>query len=217
MEQLEDDMWGDEMSEGQGDNNEEVWSMEEDGIWRPQADGEDGEEWEETDDDDEVEDITMDVDEVDWPDSSPSSGPTSDKYSSPNVQADTPRAPDSVHIMTPLPSPPPSVVSPSIATEPSLESDVHESDDADDKYPWKRFDILASAPPDHAFFSSTPAQPSKSFLGRLSKEYRVLANSLPGMQSSDHYHRHRPNRTLITQNLSLFELTRIVQTSCDLS
>ena len=50
----------------------------------------------------------------------------------------------------------------------------------EDQNPWKRFDILPSAPPDHAFFSSPPAQPSKSFLGRLTKEYRILSNSLPG-------------------------------------
>ncbi|KAF4623252.1 hypothetical protein D9613_002127 [Agrocybe pediades] len=42
-----------------------------------------------------------------------------------------------------------------------------------------RFQILPSAPPDHAFFSSAHAQPSKSFLGRLGKEYRILRNSLP--------------------------------------
>src|SRR5205085_1059048 len=36
-----------------------------------------------------------------------------------------------------------------------------------------------SAPPDHAFYSSTPAQHSKFFLTRLSREYRVLASSLP--------------------------------------
>jgi len=45
--------------------------------------------------------------------------------------------------------------------------------------PWKRFEILASAPHDHAFYASAPAQPSKNFLARLSREYRVLSNSLP--------------------------------------
>lgn len=48
---------------------------------------------------------------------------------------------------------------------------------------WKRFDILPCAPVDHAFYSSSPAQPAKSFLNRLNREYRALANSLPGMQS----------------------------------
>lgn len=44
---------------------------------------------------------------------------------------------------------------------------------------WKRFDLLPTAPPDHAFLSSPPAQPSKSFSSRLIREYRVLASSLP--------------------------------------
>lgn len=50
----------------------------------------------------------------------------------------------------------------------------------EDQNPWKRFNILPSAPLDHAFISSPPAQPSKSFLGRLTKEYRILSDSLPG-------------------------------------
>jgi len=36
-----------------------------------------------------------------------------------------------------------------------------------------------TAPPDHAFFSSSPGHPSKSFLGRLRREYHILATSLP--------------------------------------
>ena len=48
---------------------------------------------------------------------------------------------------------------------------------------WKRFDVLPSAPPDHAFHSSAPAQPSRSFLARLAKEYKILQNSLPGWSS----------------------------------
>lgn len=47
--------------------------------------------------------------------------------------------------------------------------------------PWKRFDILSSAPADHAFYSEPPAQPGKSFMTRLNREYRALANSLPGV------------------------------------
>ncbi|EKM83554.1 hypothetical protein AGABI1DRAFT_117056 [Agaricus bisporus var. burnettii JB137-S8] len=44
---------------------------------------------------------------------------------------------------------------------------------------WKRFDVLPSAPPDHAFYSKPPAQPGRAFLGRLSREYQALSNSLP--------------------------------------
>ncbi|KAF8222140.1 hypothetical protein L208DRAFT_1426440 [Tricholoma matsutake] len=52
-------------------------------------------------------------------------------------------------------------------------------DNAKYELAWKRFDILPCAPRDHAYFSSVPSQPSKSFLGRLTKEYRVLSSSLP--------------------------------------
>ncbi|KAG9099714.1 hypothetical protein FS749_000576 [Ceratobasidium sp. UAMH 11750] len=47
--------------------------------------------------------------------------------------------------------------------------------------PWHRFEILPSAPLDHAYYAtkSSSAQPPKSFLTRLAKEYRVLASSLP--------------------------------------
>lgn len=50
----------------------------------------------------------------------------------------------------------------------------------DDDTVWKRFEISSIAPPDHAFFSSSPGQPSKPFLGRLRREYHILATSLPG-------------------------------------
>lgn len=53
-------------------------------------------------------------------------------------------------------------------------------DSGEDDVKWNRFEILPSAPPDHAFYSSPPSQPSKAFLGRLSREYRVLRSSLPG-------------------------------------
>ncbi|KAF9270048.1 hypothetical protein L218DRAFT_952243 [Marasmius fiardii PR-910] len=53
------------------------------------------------------------------------------------------------------------------------------SDQGDDPTPWKRFDILPSAPPDHAHYSTIPSPPTKSFLGRLNREYRILQSSLP--------------------------------------
>ncbi|KAJ3573658.1 hypothetical protein NP233_g2277 [Leucocoprinus birnbaumii] len=49
----------------------------------------------------------------------------------------------------------------------------------DEELSWKRFDILPSAPVDHAFYSQPPAQPGKAFMVRLQREYRALANSLP--------------------------------------
>lgn len=55
-------------------------------------------------------------------------------------------------------------------------------DDLDEETsPWHRFEILPSAPMDHAYYGtkSSAAQPPKTFLTRLAKEYRVLASSLP--------------------------------------
>jgi ubiquitin-conjugating enzyme E2 O len=49
--------------------------------------------------------------------------------------------------------------------------------DADE---WKRFDTLASAPADHAYYSTVPVQPSRTFMARMSKEYKALMSSLPG-------------------------------------
>lgn len=58
-------------------------------------------------------------------------------------------------------------------------TDADESEESEDG-PWKRFDVLATAPADHAFYSTVPSQPSRSFLSRLTKEYRALSSSLPG-------------------------------------
>ena len=44
----------------------------------------------------------------------------------------------------------------------------------------KRFDILPSAPVEHAFYGVVPSTPSRQFLSRLTKEYRALSSSLPG-------------------------------------
>ena len=49
----------------------------------------------------------------------------------------------------------------------------------DDLY-WKRFDILPSVPTDHAFYDRPVARPSRTFMGRLQKEYRALSTGLPG-------------------------------------
>lgn len=62
-----------------------------------------------------------------------------------------------------------------------LSMPISMGDDTKEELSWKRFDILPCTPHDHAYFSSMPSQPSKSFLGRLTKEYRVLSTSLPGL------------------------------------
>ncbi|CAE6413274.1 unnamed protein product [Rhizoctonia solani] len=47
--------------------------------------------------------------------------------------------------------------------------------------PWHRFEVLPSAPVDHAYYGhkTTSAQPPRAFMARLTKEYKVLASSLP--------------------------------------
>ncbi|GLB35998.1 putative ubiquitin-conjugating enzyme family protein [Lyophyllum shimeji] len=156
IEQLEDDLWGDEASDSYDPHSEDhgkhIWSMDEDGVWRPDLNGG---EWEEVEDDEmEPEDNSpMNEDSGGWADESmdlvKESAPLSEVV---ETQSLLPRA---------------------------EESEAAEMPESDDGLAWKRFDVLPTAPPDHAFISSPPAQPSKSFLGRLTKEYRVLSNSLP--------------------------------------
>ncbi|KAF8323122.1 hypothetical protein DL93DRAFT_2147193 [Clavulina sp. PMI_390] len=71
-------------------------------------------------------------------------------------------------------------VTPSIE-EPSLPTHVAPSDPSEASSPlWTSFSILPTAPPDHAFLSVTPpSQPSRTFMTRVNKEYRVLSSSLP--------------------------------------
>ena len=98
---------------------------------------------------------------------------------------------------TPMSEPRPSIQgSPSVATTSSamplqlpstsaphpstLDPSMLESD-RDAEHDWRSFVILPTAPKDHAFISQVPpAQPTKTFLQRLNKEYKVLSSSLPG-------------------------------------
>lgn len=53
----------------------------------------------------------------------------------------------------------------------------------EDDGPWKKFDVLPSAPVDHAFLDKRKdgaGQQSRQFMARLSKEYKLLSTSLPG-------------------------------------
>lgn len=190
IEQLED-MW-DDASEGHDsydDSEGPVWTMDEDGVWQPETGS--GDEWEEYEEDEDQGDeegdlFAMQVDSPGWGDdpmapldivprlSPPSSAPES------NSRSDTPRA----EILT-SPSPLPSLAVDRLPS-PDVPKDADETalDDLssdDPELPWKRFDILSSAPVDHAYYSSPPAQPSRAFLTRLAREYRVLSSSLPGM------------------------------------
>lgn len=69
---------------------------------------------------------------------------------------------------------------------PPLTSQPHEPvrDSENDDFYWKRFDILASAPTDHAFYDRPVGQHSRTFMARLHKEYRALSTGLPGTLAS---------------------------------
>jgi ubiquitin-conjugating enzyme E2 O len=75
------------------------------------------------------------------------------------------------------PSPPPPAPGPS--TNPSGGSILDTLDESTS--PWHRFEILPAAPADHAYYAqkTTSAQPPKAFMIRLTKEFKVLASSLP--------------------------------------
>lgn len=192
IDQLEDDMW-DEMSEHQhhGAEHTNLWTItEEEGASEP-PDSDSGDDWPDDDYDDGTEEEdetavevpTVDGDGRTWPDVP--LGPlevvpgllSSDLISSMCDGPETPQADVAPTPVTPLAHAADRLPSPDVPKDaspsPDLDSDEPES-------PWKRFDVLPSAPVDHAFYTSAPAQPSKAFLGRLTKEYRVLASSLPG-------------------------------------
>lgn len=165
FDQLEDDGWDDIEGGEDEDSGEGVWLKDDQGIWQyhlHDADDDDWEEMEGNEDEetpsqaDEDEDFSMDVDEVQSLESSMATSMTTFPSAAfHNQDEDT-----------------------EPATSPNPEGGTSENTAGDT--PWAHFDILPSAPQDHAFYSSAPAQPSKVFLGRLSKEYRVLSSSLPG-------------------------------------
>ena len=69
---------------------------------------------------------------------------------------------------------------PSLSDPTSLHEEALSEAEVDPSH-WKRFDILPSAPTDHAFYRIVPSHPSRAFLGRLNKEYKALSSSLPGL------------------------------------
>ncbi|CDO77016.1 hypothetical protein BN946_scf184380.g1 [Trametes cinnabarina] len=177
-EQLED-MWGDD--EGTIEEGEEVqvWEMDQDGHWVEGMlhDG-DEDEWESADED--IEDTGDDEDDMDV-EPIPGGGdwsPSNDTVIPP-LPVDAPMSVDPTTAEL-LPSEtagrPKSPDVPKDATE-SEESD-HEPDERADT-PWKRFDVLPSAPVDHAFYNTPPAQHTRQFMARMSKEYKALQSSLP--------------------------------------
>ncbi|KAJ2919249.1 hypothetical protein MD484_g1157, partial [Candolleomyces efflorescens] len=154
MEQLQDEVWdGSDVSDEYDDNEDNVWVMEEDGQWRPE-DNHTGE-WEDTDDEDADDAMDVDVDPIQYNDSAMEDGTEDNR-------------PDTKPAAAQQDSTTPAEVPRSTTLLPSEESEH-----------WQRFEILPSAPVDHAYYSTTPGTPSKAFLGRMQREYRVLSSSLP--------------------------------------
>ncbi|RDB28833.1 putative ubiquitin-conjugating enzyme E2 24 [Hypsizygus marmoreus] len=170
IEQLEDDLWGDDTLESHEmyDDSEEVWAMDEDGTWRPDINGN---EWEEFEDDADVDgmEVDLDVESSGWADESMADDPSETLVAS--LSSTIPL--ETSELQNGYPP-----IEQALKTNNPAKT-VDDGRGANSELPWKRFDMLASAPEDHAFFSSPPAQPSKSFLGRLTREYRVLSDSLP--------------------------------------
>lgn len=166
MEQLEDEAWGsDEGSEGYDDDYDAVWAMGEDGQW--QRDVENVEDWEDVEDGEGEEDIVADGFSMDI--DPPELAALLEGSPKDNIDVSGLEPPQ---LATPSAESPP----PFSIKETVLPTSMPLPEDSDD---WKRFEILSSAPVDHAFYSSVPSQPSKAFLGRLQREYRALASSLP--------------------------------------
>ena len=170
IEQLEDDGWAEDTSDiddsvGE-DDGEGVWLKDSEGVWRYRLEEEaDVDEWEiDGEDRDEDDDNHgMDVDED-----------LATDHMTLSSHPDT--MPTSLEPIT--------AVVPTATTQETRNDQqliVNSNMGTEAAPPWKRFEILASAPHDHAFYASAPAQPSKNFLARLSREYRVLSNSLPGV------------------------------------
>ncbi|KZT30709.1 hypothetical protein NEOLEDRAFT_1174097 [Neolentinus lepideus HHB14362 ss-1] len=170
LEQLEDMMADDMSDSGEGSEGEtdEYWAQDENGIWRPAPDVGDKDEWEETDE--EEKNDAMDVDEPEYTDG--------------HAPMDISPPPEVDDTTTPRPSgsQPLSVDPKSASADVPQNNGVEDGNqilDEDREAHWKKFDLLPTTPVDHAFYASAPAQPSRNFLGRLTKEYRVLSNSLP--------------------------------------
>ena len=174
IEQLEEDGW-DEGSEHLSDfefGEEEVWAMNENGGWQP---AENGDEW--VDDHGGMDDFGHDDERMDIDISPEDIAADMDIIAEPlEIVTDSPVTPELPSAENDLQTPLDSTTV--VSSEVPQQDNVPDGDDDDDV--WKRFEIQSSAPPDHAFFSTPHAQPSKSFLARLRREYRVLDSTLPG-------------------------------------
>lgn len=174
IEQLEDEVWDGESdgyhSYSDGEEADQQWAMQEDGVWRPE---EPSDEWE---------DISSTGEHADYDTADEMQQDTQDIMEVDQALWDSEDAEPTMHEIEPTPTPVQPAVEkakPQPGPGPAKTEVGDDSEDLDSAE-WSRFEILASAPPDHAFYSTPHAQPSKAFLGRLNREYRALKSSLPG-------------------------------------
>ena len=209
IEQLEDDGWAGDTSDGDepiDENGDGTWLKDGEGVWRYRLDDTDGNEWQGPDKDkdgvdDGDEDDAMDVEDDFGTD-----------FMTVSSHPDTP-PPLELSAVAPF-----SAVQKIFNEDEGPVSNSHMDQESNaagagvDLSLWKRFDILGSAPHDHAFYATAPSQPSKNFLGRLTKEYRVLLSSLPGVyQSLLSFFFDSSRSLIIVKSQSLFGRTRIAQ------
>jgi ubiquitin-conjugating enzyme E2 O len=157
MDQLED-LWGDEdFTDDDSQLTDELMEILSEDPLQPGE--EEGGEWEDIDED------AMDEDDENWSQEDSSAPPP--LPSAPTSGAITPQPPSKEQ---------------EAPDQPLQEASTSSRQPDHDKLeaPWKRFEMLPSAPPDHAYITTTPSQPSKNFMTRLTREYRVLSSSLPG-------------------------------------
>lgn len=175
LEQIEDDGWDDDMSDHDSHDgySDGLWLQDDKGIWRYEKGRQDDDEWEETDE--EVDDSMN----VDMPWAEDETSPIMDDTVNLLPRNVTPDIADSTSPLLVSPSSTP----PDVGQVMEVEGDEKLSPEDASDFTWKRFDILPTAPVDHAFYTTSRGQPSRAFLSRLTKEYRALSTSLPGMYS----------------------------------
>ncbi|KAL0951414.1 hypothetical protein HGRIS_008106 [Hohenbuehelia grisea] len=159
MHQFEDGLFDEDSEEYYSDEEmdaSEVYTMDENGQWQPD---ENGEEWEEMDTDDDgdiaIENVQSDIETTS------------------NLQPPSPI----VQVKPANLSQAPSAARTANSTS-NEEDELEETNKAETSH-WTRFQVLPSAPVDHAFYNTPPAQTSKPFFTRIAREYKILTSSLP--------------------------------------
>ncbi|KAI1796055.1 hypothetical protein LXA43DRAFT_1160458 [Ganoderma leucocontextum] len=178
VEQLED-LWGEDEGIVEEGEEVEVWEMDQDGHW-VEGSADDDDEWESAEEDDPDEVMEDALDHVDGETGGGDWSPSTDTIIPP-AQVGSVTTVDALSSSADSRST--SSTSNGRAHSPDVPKDAIEVDGEDEAEetdkPWKRFEVLPTAPVDHAFYNTAPAQPSRNFMARLTKEYRALQSSLP--------------------------------------